>query len=62
MFTKMGPIAKTTRKFPFAIQDASAASAGDLARVATWNLMVVFVCHRYISSERLKGIKAALQC
>ncbi len=41
--TKIGPIARTTRKFPLAIHDAKAASAGDLARVATWNLIVVFV-------------------
>src|SRR5258707_15328511 len=41
--TKIGPAAKTTRKFPLAIQEASAASAGDLATVATWNLIVVFV-------------------
>lgn len=36
-------MAKTGRKFPFAIHGASAASAGDLASEATWNLIVVFV-------------------
>jgi hypothetical protein len=41
--TKIGPAAKTTRKFPLAIQEASAASAGDLATVETWNLIVVLV-------------------
>ena len=41
--TKIGPAANTTRKFPLAIHDASAASAGDLATVATWNLIVVLV-------------------